>query len=692
MTGATDDSCQPTPSVRIINLPAGCTEGERNSATVDVGQCHKSKCVARGLKNLENCEENFCCQPITTKKIKIQCNRFSFDMTRVTRCGCGDCFVRQSLVKGVARGGADNIPFKYGYIYNGDKYLTRTGRKGEFSFRIPGHFSRLVVTFKDKRGYNNFQELTKVIALVPGRETYVEARMKERPKPITVNAKEGFEIPLGSLGTSKKPENTLEAADDTDSSKRSDPVIALSLPPQSLVTDDGTIYDGQAKVEVSFVDPRNATEVEEADGDFTTVSEDGEQQQLETFGVIKMDFTDLNGKHLQPNTDIDVLFDLDEYNITEKEAQNIKLWYMDGKTGRWRIMNQGLKPHETRRSRRSGRRFFSQKIDPRLYRRLINLDKLSETCLFKVKFPDSENEDYNTVDLTVLAIQGALNRFQTNKVNTKTATCITTFCTEDLATIRATSNGEYLIPKETGIHTDVSNKHVIKYYRSSEVTDQLSNRITMKKLTRPLSPRPSPFYSDLDSCISSPEEYSFTFEMPKRKAISEDVIENFGSDWYPDPAYAKICYVKIAVDYIYQCANKTAYLAVESVVGQDEILAGYVIISLTETKSTACAEYKCPESVDHGIKVNVKPLTVGYFTQQYVRKTTLEFTYDIGSTTTISDVFSFKPVFDLRNPSIGIIQSEKEVFLDKKENKEERAQDCMKERIKAGIRFRCLPY
>ena len=690
MTGVTDDSCQPTPSVRIINLPPGCTERESNSATVDVGQCHKSKCVARGLKNLENCEENFCCQPIATKKIKIQCNQFSFDMSRVTRCGCGDCFVRQSVVKGVARGGADNIPFKYGYIYNGDKYLTRTGRKGEFSFRIPGHFSRLVVTFKDKRGYNNFQELTKVIALVPGRETYVEARMKERPKPITVNAKEGFEIPLGSFGTSKKPENTGEATDNTDSSKRSDPVIALSLPPQSLVTDDGTIYDGQAKVEVSFVDPRNATEVEEADGDFTTVSEDGEQQQLETFGVIKMDFTDLNGKRLQPNTDIDVLFDLDEYNITEKEAENIKLWYMDRKTGRWRIMDQGLKPHGTRRSRRSGRQFFFGKIDPKLYRYLINLDELSETCLFKVKFPDSENEDYNTVGLTVLATQGILNRYQTERVNTKTATCIPTFCTQDLATIRATSNGEYLIPKETGIDTDVNNKHVIKYYRSSEVTDQLSNRITMKKLMQPLSPRPSPFYSDLDSCKHSAEEYSFTFEMPKRKAISQDLIEIFKAGWYPDPASARICYVKIAVDSINQCPNKTVHFVVESVLGADEISVGHVIIGLTETKPTACAEYKCPESDDHGIRVNVKPLTVGYFTKPWHHEATNEFIDEMSST--ISDVFSFEPVFDLRKPSIGIIQSESEVFLEEKENKEERAQDCMKERIKAGIIFRCSIY
>ena len=679
LTGSTDDSCEPTPSVRIIKLPPGCNDGKSNS--VDVGQCPKSKCIARGLKNIANCQENFCCQPTATKTIKISCTRFSFDMTRVTQCGCGDCFVRQSVVKGVARGSANNIPFKFGYIYHGDKYLTRTGQKGEFSFKIPGHFSRLVVTFKDKRGYNNFQDLTKVIALVPGRETYVEARMKERPKAITVNAKEGFEIPLGSLTTSKRPK-TGEATDDTDSSKPSDPAVALSLPSQSLVTNDGTIYDGQAKVEISFIDPRNATEVEEADGDFTTVSEDGEQQQLETFGVIKMEFRDSNGKRLQPNSDIDVLLDLDEYNITEKEAENIKLWYMDVKTGRWRIMDQGLKPHEKRRSRRSGRNFFFGKIDRKQYR-IINIDKFTDDeCLFKVKFADFENDTFNAVELTVLTTKRTLNNYQTRTVGTNTA-CIPSICTEDEAIIRATFNGEYLMPKETGISSNVNKEHVIKYYRSSDVTNRFTNRITMKKLTRPLTPTPSPFYSNEESCQNSPEEYSFTFDMPQqRKAISEDLVENFGENWYPDSIFARICYVKIVVDNINRCPNKTAHFAVESVLGEDQISAGHVIIGLN--KSSACAEYKCPESSDHGIRVNVKPLTEGRFIKYH--KATQDFIDDMD--TSVSEVFSFKPVFDLRNPGIGIIQSNSMFVAEK----EEKARVCMEERYRAGVRFMCSTY
>jgi hypothetical protein len=603
-------------------------------------------------------------------------------MTRVTKCGCSDGFERQTVVKGVARGGPDNIPFKYGYIYQGDKYLTRTGREGKFSFKIPGDLSRLVITFKDKRGYNNFQDLTKVIPLVPGRETYVEARMKMRPEPITFNANEGFEIPLGnsrSLGR----QNSGQAVGNTDSDKESAPAVALSLPPQSLITEDGTVYNGEAKVEVIFLDPRNSTEVEEADGDFTTVNEDGEQEQLETFGVIKMDFSDVNGKRLQPNTAIDVLFDLDEYNITEKEAENVQLWYMDEKTGRWRIMDSSLKQHETRRSKRSGRRFYFSKIDPKLYNKLLNLDQLTETCLFKVKVADADVEDLKAVEVTVLATQGSLNRYSLYNVQTNIPKCIQTFCTEDHAIIRATVNGEYLVPKETGISKDVKSKHVIEYYRSAEVADRFSNRITIDKLTRPLSAQPSPFYDDINSCESSPEDYSFSFEIPKRKEVVEDLVENLGDNWYNDPELAKVCYVKIAVDNIDRCPNKTASFVVETVLGDDDIRAGYVIITLNFNKSAACAEYKCPTSDDHGVKVNVLPISAGRFTEYH--KETQDFIDEM--TSTVSEVFSFKPIFDLRKPSIGIIQSENEVFI--ADDKKGKREDCTKERIKSGIRFMC---
>ena len=181
----------------------------------------------------------------------------------------------------------------------------------------------------------------------------------------------------------------------------------------------------------------------------------------------------------------------------------------------------------------------------------------------------------------------------------------------------------------------------------------------------------------------SPKDHSFTFEVPQHKAISEDLVENFKEDWYPDPILARICYVKIVVDDINRCPNKITYFAVQSVLGEDQTPAGHVVIRLTESRSAACAEYKCPESDDHGIRVNVIPLTAGYFTKYH--KATQYFINEMS--TTVSEVFSFKPEFGLRKSSIGIIQSYRAVFVD--EEKEEWAKVCMTNRIKAGIRFKC---
>ena len=610
-------------------------------------------------------------------------------MTRVTRCGCDDCSARQSVVKGVARGGPDNIPFKYGYIYQGDKYLTRTSRTGEFSFIIPGDLTRLVVTFKDKRGYNNFQDLTKVIPLVPGWETYVEVRMRLRPEPITVNAKEGFEIPLGISGSIKR-ENYGETGDSSERDKQTPPALALALPPQSLITEDGIVYEGAAKVEVSFVDPRNATDVEEADGDFTTVDEDGEQQQLETFGVIKMDFRDNNGNRLQPNTDIDVLLDLDEYNITEKEAENVKLWYMDEKTGRWRIMDTGLKQHETRRSKRSGRMFYFGKIDAKQSFTKINLDELAETCLFKVKFTGIDFDYANNPHVTVFTTKNNLNNYRSHRVTPNIATCIRTLCTGHNVIIRASANGEYLLPKESEIDDDVKKRYGIKYYRSEELTDRHSNRITVENLKQQFITQPSPFYNDFYSCDNAPEEYSFSFELPKRKEIFNDLLENFGDGWYPNPEEARVCYVKIAVDFIYLCPNRKASFAVQSVLGDgdDPIQAGNVIIRVSESEPMACAEYKCPQRDVHEVRVNVIGLTAGKFaTYSYL---TYNFMKEISTSTAIGDVFSFKPIFELNKPSIGISHSDQAVFIP--EGKIKKRDDCMKKGITAGIRFICNSY
>jgi hypothetical protein len=374
-----------------------------------------------------------------------------------------------------------------------------------------------------------------------------------------------------------------------------------------------------------------------------------------------------------------VLLDLDEYNITEKEAENIKLWYMDEKTGRWRVMGEGLKPHETRRSRRSNRRFYYGKILSDFYMYVKNLDVvINQRCYLKVRVDDDDSGDYAAM-MTLLTTKGSLKRYQRKTIRGEPI-CIETYCTENEAIIQAKRGEEYLLPKETGIDNDVKSKHKIEYYRAEGLADRFSNRIRMEKLTRPLSPNPSPFFDDLDSCRRSPNENSFIFELPKYDELVEEFQEELGENWYPNQDESTVCYVKIAVENIGNCDNNKASFAVESLVGN--VRAGRIIITMSESSPEACAEYKCPQQENHDVTVNVLPLQGGRFTD--TEPATEAFKREMS--TTVLEVFSFKPSFDLRNPRIGIYQSESEVFLNEKNANRD---ICSQPRIRAGIRFRC---
>ena len=478
---AKNDSCNDTPVQQMTTLPPGCVDEKTNSSVVDVGRCIDDSCFANHLVS-HNCLDNFCCQSVAEKSLVIRCLAgVSFNIAKITGCGCGRCSPKITTVKGVATGGPNNAPFKYGYIYNAGKYLTQSGKNGDFSFTLSGEITRLVLNFKGKDRYNDFQDLTKVVPVVPGRETFVEVRLKPRPKPMLVNTSENIEIPMGYSNSS-------------DGESASAPVV-LSLPPQSLMTEDGEIYNGTANVEVSFADPRNATQIQEADGDFTAVSDDGDEQFLDTFGVLRIDFTDSNGKPLQARTDVAVLLDLDEYNITEKEAEDIKLWYMDEKTGRWRMMDPGLKEHESRRSKRSGRKFYFGKIDHTIYNKLINLDKLGDECFVRIKVNDN-TVGWQSVKITVTSTQGNLNRYYDYALPTEKSECIQTFCRS--LSIQATRNEEVILPNDENIDAYLKKEHgIVRHIHGFKI----------KNILNPTTE--GPFFKDNGRCTRSNKSLLF---------------------------------------------------------------------------------------------------------------------------------------------------------------------------------------
>ena len=613
----------------MVTLPPGCVHEETNSSTVDVGRCGDERCIASNITSLHKCSDNYCCQYVTIKNVLIRCvTGFYYNITRKTKCGCGPCLPKTTTVKGIASGGPNSIPFKYGYIYHAGKYLTQTGRNGDFSFTMSGDATRIVLNFKGKDRYNDFQDLTKVVPVVPGLQTFIEVKMKLRSKPVLVNTSETIEIPMGYSNSSDNQSNAA-------------PVV-LSLPPHSLMTESGEIYNGTANLEVSFADPRNASQVQEADGDFTAISEEGDEQLLETFGVLRIDFTDSNGKPLQTNTDIDVMLDLDEYNITEKEAEAIKLWYMDEKTGRWRIMDSGLKQHESRRSKRSGRKFYFGKIDHTLYNLFTNLDLLADTCFvnFTVKDQNADPSRSASVRITIASEQDGLNRYYEHSMSTGTSSCVRIFCNS--ITIQAKIDQEILKPNNENIDPSVLAYHGITYHRTSDPFYRFHNRITIRNAS---ITRDGPIFDSYKSCWESPNYNSLVFDnIPVQAPTIFSSVDSI--KWHEYEEFS-VCFVKIATKNSCPAENVMFHVKSTNVAGQPKE-EGFTIVS-TSSHST-CAEFKCPTSTG-SMLVTVTPLVNGMLkmTDEFKKEHTK------GNRQVFEGhVASFRPERHLNRPSIGV--------------------------------------
>ena len=633
-----------------------CVDEETQSSTVDLGRCGGESCISNSLFSLDSCSDNYCCQSLAEKSIVISCSAgTSFKMTRITSCGCGPCAPKVSTVNGIATGGPNNLPFKYGHFYHAGKEM-KTGENGDFFFTVHGDLTRIVVNFKGKDKYNDFQDLTKVVSVVPGRETFVNVRMKPRPQPMLINASEKIEIPMGS----------------SNSGEGQPAPVVLSLPPQSLMTEDGEIYNGTASVEVSFTDPRNETQVQEADGDFTTVNADGEQQLLETFGVFKINFMDSNGKPLQSNAPVDVNLDLDEYDITEKEAEEIKLWYMDEKTGRWRLMDSGLKPHESRRSKRSGRKLHSLgTIDQTMYNLLINLDKLANVCFVKIRVVNYVPAAISqTVKVMVFSTQGGMYRYTKHSVLAGASSCIGTFCLN--LKIQAELNQKLLKPNDKNINAVLKRNHGIKYY---------SDGITVQDILNPTSG--GPFFRDSYSCSNSPDKNGLIFDVCSQNGScipSEDIR------WHKKLELS-VCYVKITTEN--SCRNKLYFHVNSTDVSESPHFQGSTIVSVAKSNISICAEFKCPTSKNRSVLVTITPLGVrGQFTETQEFKSIHE---EGGYDPSIGSVVTFNPVYKRNNLEAGIISAGKddEDLSKNTEFHKKRRKECEGPDTTAGLIFNC---
>ena len=120
-------------------------------------------------------------------------------------------------------------------------------------------------------------------------------RIKPTPKPF--NSSEPYKVPVGDGGDGSA-------------------FAEIEIPEDALLKDDGTIFTGQANLSMTVTDPRNATDVMTAPADFSTIKEDGEEQILMSYGMLRLDFEDDSGNTLSTSKSIKLFLDPEKLNIS----------------------------------------------------------------------------------------------------------------------------------------------------------------------------------------------------------------------------------------------------------------------------------------------------------------------------------------------------------------------------------------
>ena len=359
--------CDPTPRTKQLKLPPNCVQKGTTNNSVDVGECPSVPCLQNDSDNSNACKDKtFCCGVSKVEELNIACgNVAEFKLSKTKYCGCGVCNKAVITIRGVVVGGKDERPVKFAQIeYDGEVKANADFRSGSFSFDVRDGRKRLAVTFKDTF-LKEFKDLTKVFHLQEGHSVITKIVLATKQRPVIFDASQDLNVPLGG---------------ETDDSAFAD----LEVPGGSLLKEDGTSYSGQANMRLNLVDPRNASDILSAPGDFSAVDEDGEEQILSSFGMMKVNFEDTIGNKLTPSKPMKVFLDPQQLNISVDDNGNttVKLWWLNKKTGRW-ILAGNIWSDEKgsiRRKRSSARRFLVTEITQAISESDLNFDEPGDFC------------------------------------------------------------------------------------------------------------------------------------------------------------------------------------------------------------------------------------------------------------------------------------------------------------------------
>ncbi|XP_021340053.1 cartilage intermediate layer protein 1-like [Mizuhopecten yessoensis] len=317
------DTCDRNPVPKTERLPAGCfasVNGAKENE-VDIGECVQLPCITSTDIDNGTCDEwwpSKCCNVETVDRIEVTCKNFSFTLNTVKTCGCsfGTLVTRiTAFAYGMKNG--TQVPFQRGKVFVDGRKLVYSSSTGMISLNVPFEKTEITLSFQeDIKG--EFLDSIKTLKITPGKTMTVNIILPIRPIPTNFNTRLGLSIPL----------NNLDGDDE---------VATISIPSDSILDKDGNKFEGAANAFVNFMDPRKLEDLQSADGQFTTLDDNGNAAPLETFGMFRMHFEDNSGSELYLSGPITTQMDASLFNISQDKDGNpdLSMWHLDPNTGKW---------------------------------------------------------------------------------------------------------------------------------------------------------------------------------------------------------------------------------------------------------------------------------------------------------------------------------------------------------------------
>ena len=327
-----DDSCDSVPRSKVISLPSTCHHTAANNqqeTSVNIGYCPSQRCVVKGGQT----DDVMCCGELENDQLLVECTEFNYYVSKVKSCGCVQCDVD------------DDVTISGQLLFQGDvRYVAvRSMRQGDNTdvqggFSITGWPDGDVITVEVISGkYDDFMGQLATIQLKDNvKEYFIQIELKRKPSPMTVDASSQSEV---SLGGDNLPEATK-----------------LIFPNGSFIKKTGGEIEDTVKVFASFDDPRSEDGLADSPGEFDFEDEEGERQELESYGVVRLTAEDNNGNPVFVSGPMGIQVDTERLGISEKEdgQPDAMVWTMNMETGQWENPQPLVSETSGRRRRQSG--------------------------------------------------------------------------------------------------------------------------------------------------------------------------------------------------------------------------------------------------------------------------------------------------------------------------------------------------